>query len=62
MDDWIAENEDDYIMKAIKFSENKKHLINLKTELRNIAFKSSLFDSDKFSEDFYKMLLDIKKK
>ena len=26
MDDWIAENDDDYIMKAIKFSENKKQL------------------------------------
>jgi len=62
MDDWIAENEIDYVAKAVKFSENKKNLINLKIELRNIAFKSFLFDSDKFSKVFYKMLLDIKKK
>ena len=41
MDDWIAENIDDYVIKAIKFSEDKKRLVNLKTELRNIAFKGT---------------------
>jgi len=62
MDEWIAKNEEDYVAKALKFSENKNYLINLKKELRNVAFESSLFDSTSFSNDFYEMLLDISKK
>jgi len=61
MDDWIAKDEHDYIQKAIKFAINKKYLINLKIELRNLALKSSLFDSKNYSNDFYEMLLNIKK-
>ena len=61
MIDWIAKDENDYVKKAIKFSENKNYLINLKTELRNLAQKSSLFDSKNYSNDFYEMLLNIKK-
>ena len=49
------------IQKAIKFSANKNYLINLKIELRNLALKSSLFDSKNYSNDFYEMLLNIKK-
>ena len=60
MNDWIAKDENDYVQKAIKFSENKNHLINLKSELRNLAMKSSLFDSKNYSNDFYEMLLDIR--
>ena len=62
MEDWIAENEKDYIHKAIKFSEDKKKLIKLKKYLRNLSLKTSLFDSAKFADDFYEMLLDIKNK
>jgi len=62
MEDWIAENEKDYIHKAIKFSEDKKKLIELKKYLRNLSLKTSLFDSAKFADDFYEMLLDIKNK
>ena len=61
MCEWIAKDQDDYIQKAVKFSENKNHLINLKIELRNLALKSSLFDSKNYSNDFYEMLLNIKK-
>ncbi len=50
-----------FFQKAIKFSENKNYLINLKIELRNLALKSSLFDSKNYSNDFYEMLLNIKK-
>ena len=62
MNDWIAKDEEDYVSKAIKFSENKNYLINLKNELRNIAIKSPLFDSESFSNDFYEMLLNIAKR
>tara|TARA_B100000029_G_scaffold422537_1_gene429300 strand:- start:328 stop:957 length:630 start_codon:yes stop_codon:yes gene_type:complete len=59
MGDWIAKDENDYIFKAIKFSENKKKLIGLKKDLRNLSLKSSLFDSTKFADDFYEMLIDL---
>ena len=60
MSDWIAKDENDYVQKAVKFSENKNHLNNLKTELRNSALKSSLYDSKNYCNDFYEMLLNIK--
>ena len=61
MDDWIAQDEKDYILKAIKFSENKNFLKNLKIELKEIALKSCLFNSEKFSNDFYEMLTNLNK-
>ena len=60
MSDWIAKDENDYVQKAVKFSENKNHLNKLKTELRNSALKSSLYDSKNYCNDFYEMLLNIK--
>ena len=59
LNEWIAKNDDEYISKAIKFSENKKYLTNLKKELRNKALAGPLFDSESFSENFYEMLLNI---
>ena len=61
MNSWIAKDKNDYINKALTFAENKGNLVNLKPELRSIALKSSLFDSKKFSDDFYEMLLNIHK-
>ena len=61
MNDWIAVDEEDYIKKAINFSQNKKYLNSLKDELRNRAISSSLFDSKSYSNDFYEMLMNIKK-
>ena len=60
MEDWIARDEEDYICKAIDFSRNKKKLIDIKKNLKNLSLKSPLFDSDGFAEDFYEMLLNIK--
>ena len=62
MKDWIAKNEDDYIDKALKYTENKKFLINLKKELSENASQSSLFNVENFTDDFYEMLLNINKK
>tara|TARA_Y100000590_G_C15697283_1_gene1005574 strand:- start:131 stop:2098 length:1968 start_codon:yes stop_codon:yes gene_type:complete len=61
MNDWIAKDENDYVKKAIKFSENKKYLNNLKDELANFAAKSSLFDTQGFCDDFYEMLINIRR-
>ena len=52
MSDWIANDENDYVLKAIKFSENIKQLSEIKKSLRNKALKSSLFDATLFAEQF----------
>ena len=62
MDDWIAKDEEDYISKGINFAQNKNFLENLKIELKDRAFKSYLFDSESFSNDFYQMLVNLNKK
>ena len=61
MKEWIAENEKDYIDKALDFSNNKEKLIQLKKELKDKVVNNPLFDSKKFADDFYQMLVKIKK-
>ena len=61
MSDWIAEDIDDYIQKGIKFAD-KGFLTKLRKELRNKAQRSILFDTAKYSEDYYKLLSEIIKK
>ena len=60
MTEWIAKDEKTYVQKAVQFSKNKKYLTSLKTELRNLALKSPLFDTKNYSSDFYEMLLSIR--
>ena len=45
MDDWIANDEDDYLIKLEKILSNKKELLLLKKNLRNHAIKNNLFNS-----------------
>ena len=59
MNEWIAKDENDYVKKAVKFSENKNNLVDLKFELQNLASKSPLYDSKNYSDNFYEMLIDI---
>ena len=42
-------------------NKKRKYLNSLKDELRNRAISSSLFDSKSYSNDFYEMLMNIKK-
>ena len=60
MKEWIAKDEEEYVTKALNFSEDKSKLVNLKKQLVDSARKSTLFDSKKFSSDFHEMLLRIK--
>ncbi len=50
MSDWVANNENDYVEKAIKFSDNLKLLTKINKNLRQTALKSPLFDSTVFAE------------
>ncbi len=50
--DWIAEDENDYIKKAIKLSSDKESLQKLRMSLREKLRKSPLFDIQKFAKNF----------
>ena len=50
--DWIAEDENDYIKKAIKLSSDKESLQKLRISLREKLRKSPLFDIQKFAKNF----------
>jgi protein O-GlcNAc transferase len=61
MREMIAENEQDYINKAVQIADNKEILLNLRKKLLVSSRQSNLFNTKLFSEHFYQMLLDIKK-
>jgi len=61
MREMIAENEQDYINKAVQIADNKEILLNLRKKLLLSSRQSNLFNTKLFSEHFYQMLLDIKK-
>ena len=50
MSDWIADNENDYVKKAITFSTNLERLSEINKNLRQIALKSPLFNSSLFAK------------
>ena len=52
MHDWIADDEVDYVRKAILFSNNVVELENIRKRLINFSRKSSLFDMKKYANNF----------
>ena len=50
MSDWIANDENEYVKKAIKFSTNLELLTELNKNLRRTALKSPLFNSTLFAK------------
>ena len=50
MSDWIADDEVEYVKKAIKFSANLELLIKIKKNLRQTAIESPLFNSALFAK------------
>ncbi|CAO6130037.1 Spy Predicted O-linked N-acetylglucosamine transferase, SPINDLY family [Candidatus Pelagibacterales bacterium] len=61
MREMIAEDEQDYINKAVQIADNKETLLNLRKKLLLSSRQSNLFNTKLFSENFYQMLLDMKK-
>ena len=49
MDNWIAEDEGDYLVKLEKILLNKKELLEVKKNLRKNAIKNKLFNSKEFT-------------
>jgi predicted O-linked N-acetylglucosamine transferase (SPINDLY family) len=52
MHDWIADDEEDYVRKAILFSKNVDELENIRKKLINLSRKSSLFNMKKYANNF----------
>jgi predicted O-linked N-acetylglucosamine transferase (SPINDLY family) len=59
MHDWIADNEEDYVRKAILFSNNVYELENIRKKLINFSRKSSLFNMKKYASNFSIILREI---
>jgi predicted O-linked N-acetylglucosamine transferase (SPINDLY family) len=57
--DWIAVDEDDYIKKAISFSQKLGMLAELRSSLRSRLIKSPLIDAKDYSRDFEKAMWDM---
>ena len=53
---WIADNEADYLAKAIFFSSHLKELSEIRSGLRSKILSSPLFDSDRFAQNFEDIL------
>ena len=56
LNDWIAENRDDYVSKAIAIARNPKTLVPLRLDLRARVAASPLCDAKQFARDFENLL------
>ena len=61
MKEWIADNDSEYIKKAIFFSKNIKELLEAKKRLIDYSRKSDLFNMKKFTKEFSENLINIYK-
>ena len=62
MHDWIAKNNNDYILKAVEFSSKINELAKIRKNLRQTTLKSPLCDSKSFGINFSEMLWKMWKK
>lgn len=56
MNNWIAKNHEEYVSKSLDFASDLKQLSKIRKTLRQIALKSPVFDSARFSQHFSEML------
>lgn len=61
LNDFIAENEYDYVNKALELSKDKSRLIEIRNSLHENAKFSPLFKKQKFSSEFFNALKKIYK-
>ena len=55
----IAQDENDYISKAVHLSNNIDDLVNIRNQVFDSALNTPLFDKDSFSKDFFRIVEDI---
>ena len=56
IEDLIANNEDDYILKSQKMASDKNKLLELRKNIFNISHETPLFNTKQFSQDFFGIL------
>jgi len=59
VEELIANNEDDYILKAQKIANDKDKLLELRKNIFKISHETPLFDTKQFSQDFFDILEKI---
>lgn len=59
MQNWIANDETDYIRKAAEFSADKNYLTKLRCEQRDFVVASPLFDAVRFTKNFETALQEM---
>jgi predicted O-linked N-acetylglucosamine transferase (SPINDLY family) len=57
--DWIADDDNDYLAKAIHFSSDIQALAKLRSGLRAQVLGSPLFDADRFARNFENAMFEI---
>ncbi len=57
--DWIAQDDADYLAKAVHFSSNVQSLARLRSCLRGQVLASPLFDSERFARHFEDALFEM---
>jgi protein O-GlcNAc transferase len=59
LDDWIAENEEEWVAKALYWNENRALLNQIRLELRPRVEASPIGDAAGFAEKFYATIRDL---
>ena len=59
MEDWIAKDENDYLIKLEKILSKKKELLKIKKNLRENAMKNNLFNSKEFTKNLANKLNEV---
>ena len=59
MQNWIADDETDYIRKAAEFAADKNYLTKLRSEQRDFVMASPLFDAARFTRNFENALQEM---
>ena len=59
LEELIAADENDYILKASNLAEDKILLSNISNKIYSSCLSSPLFDTNNFSKNFFKLLKDV---
>ena len=59
LQEFIAMDKKDYVKKAVNLCKDIEKIKNIKKNLREMAIKSSLFDSKGFADSFYEKLKNL---
>ena len=59
LDDWVCFSENEYINKAIAFSENLAKLSSIRSHLRSTLLEMPIMNAKKFANEFEQTLVNI---